>query len=82
MRHLVTGREMKEIDRRSIEEFGIPSMVLMERAALKVAEKAEEILKKKGTGTEKKGTVWAVCGLGNNGADGVAAARMLFLHGV
>ncbi len=81
MRYLVTGREMKEIDKRSIEEFGIPSMVLMERAALKVAEKAEEILKKKGTGAEKKGTVWAVCGLGNNGADGVAAARMLFLHG-
>lgn len=81
MRYLVTGKEMKEIDKRSIEEFGIPSMVLMERAALKVAEKAEEILKKKEFGTGKRGTVWAVCGLGNNGADGVAAARMLFLHG-
>ena len=81
MRYLVTGKEMKEIDKRSIEDFGIPSMVLMERAALKVAEKAEEILKKKEAGTRKKGTVWAVCGLGNNGADGVAAARMLFLHG-
>ncbi|MEY8394303.1 NAD(P)H-hydrate dehydratase [Lachnospiraceae bacterium 45-P1] len=81
MRYLVTGKEMKEIDKRSIEEFGIPSMVLMERAALEVAKKAEEILKKKEAGTGKKGTVWAVCGLGNNGADGVAAVRMLFLHG-
>ena len=81
MRYLVTGKEMKEIDKRSIGEFGIPSMVLMERAALEVAKKSEEILKKKEAGTGKKGTVWAVCGLGNNGADGVAAARMLFLHG-
>ena len=48
----------------------------MERAALAVAEKAEEILKK-----EQAETVWSVCGFGNNGADGVAAARMLFLKG-
>ena len=41
-----------------------------------VAEKAEEILEK-----EEAGTVWSVCGFGNNGADGVAAARMLFLKG-
>ncbi|MFR4781950.1 MAG: NAD(P)H-hydrate epimerase [Pilosibacter sp.] len=30
---------------------------------------------------EEAGTVWSVCGFGNNGADGVAAARMLFLKG-
>lgn len=74
MRYLVTGKEMKEIDFRSIKDFGIPSLVLMERAALEVAGKAEELL-------GKKKVVWSVCGFGNNGADGVAAARMLFLKG-
>lgn len=74
MRYLVNAGEMKEIDRQSIEEYGIPSMVLMERAALEVAKEAEKLL-------PHKGNVWAVCGLGNNGADGVAAGRMLFLHG-
>ena len=40
MRYLVSGKEMKAIDRRSIETFGIPSLVLMERAALSVAAEA------------------------------------------
>ena len=79
MRYLVNGQEMKEIDRRSIEDYGIPSLVLMERAALKVAKEAESILMER-FGTLRK-RVCAVCGLGNNGADGAAVARMLFLHG-
>ena len=76
MRYLVSGKEMKAIDRRSIETFGIPSLVLMERAALSVAVEAKTLL------AGKPGNVWAVCGPGNNGADGVAAARMLFLSGI
>jgi len=82
MRYLVNGKEMKEIDRRTIEDYGIPSLVLMERAAYCVAQEAERILKERSGNGSLKGTVWAVCGLGNNGADGVAAARMLKLHGV
>ena len=70
---------MKEIDRRTIKEYGIPSLVLMERAALEVVNEAEKILVSK-FGTVKC-SVWVACGLGNNGADGVAAARMLFLRG-
>lgn len=65
---------MKEIDRRTIAEIGIPSMVLMERAALAVAEEVKKRTKK----TEK---IWCACGCGNNGADGVAAARLLHLAG-
>lgn len=76
MRYLVNGKEMKAIDRRTIETFGIPSLVLMERAALAAAEEAKELL------AEHPGNVWAVCGPGNNGADGIAAARMLFLKGI
>ena len=76
MKAVLSGKEMKAFDTRSIRGYGIPSLVLMERAALAVAEKVEEILKK-----EQAETVWSVCGFGNNGADGVAAARMLFLKG-
>lgn len=79
MRYLVNAGEMKEIDKRSIEEYGIPSLVLMERAALEVAKEAEKLLE--AAGKAGKGSVWAVCGLGNNGADGIAAGRMLFLKG-
>ena len=70
MRALLTGKQMKEVDHRTIHEIGIPSLVLMERAAMAVAEEVKRRVKK----TEK---IWCACGCGNNGADGVAAARML-----
>ena len=59
MKAVLNGKEMKEFDARSIKGYGIPSLVLMERAAMAVAEKAEEILEK-----EEAGTVWSVCGFG------------------
>lgn len=74
MRYLVTGRQMKQIDQYTIQTIGIPSLVLMERAAFAVAREAERLGK-------KNGHIWAVCGTGNNGADGIAAARMLALKG-
>ena len=96
MRDLLNAAEMKAVDQRSIEEYGIPSLVLMERAALEVVKRARELLEPGLSGNEalehgpgrerllkerKRKTVWAVCGLGNNGADGAAAARMLTLQG-
>ena len=74
MRTLVTAKQMKAVDAHTIHTIGIPSMVLMERAALWVAEEA-------GALAGQKEVIWAVCGTGNNGADGVAAARMLYLNG-
>lgn len=74
MRYLVTGEQMKEVDRYTIEEVGIPSLVLMERAALAIV---QEVLNQ----AEKTGRIWVLCGSGNNGADGVAAGRMLHLKG-
>ncbi|GLC78708.1 bifunctional NAD(P)H-hydrate repair enzyme Nnr [Lacrimispora brassicae] len=65
---------MKEVDRYTIENIGIPSLVLMERAALAVT---EEVVKH----GKKTDRIWVLCGNGNNGADGVAAARMLHLKG-
>ncbi len=74
MRVLVSGSQMKEIDRYTIQEIGIPSMVLMERAAMAVAAQVE-------LRCTRADRIWAVCGTGNNGADGIAAARMLYLKG-
>ncbi len=74
MRNLVTGRQMKAIDQYTIEEIGIPSLVLQERAAWCVACEVKKHIK-------KETPVWAVCGTGNNGADAVAAARILCQEG-
>lgn len=74
MRKLVTGKQMKAVDAYTIHTVGIPSLVLMERAALCVAQAVKKLW-------DHGGPIWAVCGTGNNGADGVAAARMLHLWG-
>ena len=77
MKAIVDRKTMQEIDRVTIEEIGIPSMVLMERAALKVFLRIQDkILAKKED--PKKERVLVVCGIGNNGGDGIAVARLLF----
>ncbi len=84
MRYLVTGEQMKAIDRNAIQNVGIPSPVLMERAALAVVETAEELAKNPSKDSFKDPSavrVLAVCGTGNNGADGIAAARLLYNKG-
>ena len=80
MRTLVTGKQMKAVDAYTIETIGVPSMVLMERAALAVAREAEAEAGKLGEGGSAA-SIWSVCCTGNNGADGIAAARMLHLQG-
>lgn len=81
MKYLVKRKEMQEIDRKTIEEMGIPAIVLMERAALKVAEVIEEYIKASGCDKDRKLKILALCGTGNNGADGIAAARILTCKG-
>ena len=70
MRYLPTGKQMQEADRHTIEKIGIPSLVLMERAALATLQVLEE---------EKPEirNVLIVCGSGNNGGDGFVLARLL-----
>ncbi len=75
MEYLVNAREMKNCDKNTIEFYKMPSEVLMERAALAVVEK----IRQQGYDTTH---VLAVCGNGNNGGDGVAAARILCEQGV
>lgn len=71
MEYLVTSEEMRRYDCNTIEKIGIPAMVLMERAALAVMEKVEEHCHK------QRGCVLILAGVGNNGGDGLALARLL-----
>lgn len=66
---------MQALDRHTIEEVGIPALVLMERAALAVADHILALPK------EKRHQVVVVVGNGNNGGDGLAVARLLHLAG-
>ena len=74
---LATAEQMRELDRQAIEERGIPSIDLMERAAEGVAAAALSLLPEK----PSKCRTAVFCGSGNNGGDGLAAARLLFLSG-
>lgn len=74
MRSIVNSREMQQYDKNTTEHFGIPSLVLMERAAVAFV----DVLLNRGLDVSK---ALIVCGTGNNGGDGLAAARLLFLKG-
>lgn len=74
MKRLVYGSKMKKVDRYTIEEVGIPSMVLMERAAFSVCQYICDRL-------DNSKKLVCICGTGNNGADGIALARMLTIEG-
>ncbi len=78
MKYVLNSAMSKEVDRYTIEEVGMPSLVLMERAALAVATKCAQAAEKFG----REVRICAVCGCGNNGADGVAAARILTWQGM
>ncbi|MCR5609553.1 MAG: NAD(P)H-hydrate epimerase, partial [Lachnospiraceae bacterium] len=69
MNYAADSKTMKEIDSFSIN-YGMPSLVLMERAAYSVC---EEIIKNE----SKKSSILVICGYGNNGGDGIAIARIL-----
>jgi len=68
--------EMKEADTRTIEELGIPSQLLMERAGLSVVQVMIEEIP-----DLFKLNVVVLCGKGNNGGDGLVVARELLRKG-
>lgn len=75
MKALVSSAEMKQYDKNTIEYYGVPSAVLMERAALCVFQEIASRFPR------KTRTALVVCGAGNNGGDGFAVARLLHLAG-
>lgn len=75
MAYLVTGKEMKQYDKNTIEYYQVSSAVLMERAALAVLDEVCARFQK------LSNRILVVCGSGNNGGDGLAVARLLYQKG-
>ena len=74
---VVSPAQMREIDRRAIEEYGIPSIGLMESAGKLIAEEIKAYLLKNGHALDQSTLVTVCCGRGNNGGDGLVVARYL-----
>lgn len=74
---ILTSEQMRNIDRRTIQGFGIPGIVLMENAGIKAAEFIIESIKD----IDSK-EILILCGPGNNGGDGFVVARYFFHLGL
>lgn len=73
---VVTSQQMQAVDRRTIEDVGIPGVVLMENAGRGVA---QEILRRFSSAGSSRALV--LSGKGNNGGDGYVVARVLLDRG-
>ena len=83
---LLTAAEMKRCDSNTSEIFGVPSVVLMERAALScvdvIVSRQKKLEEQAGQlGLHPKRRVLIAAGGGNNGADGIAIGRLLLQEG-
>lgn len=67
--YLLTNEQMRVADNYTITEKGVPSLLLMERAGLALAEAAVDFA--------PDGKIVCLCGGGNNGGDGFVCARVL-----
>lgn len=72
---IVTSEQMRALDRKAIQEHGTASLGLMERAGSGLARLVRSL-------TGEGEPVFVVCGRGNNGGDGLVAARLLAASGV
>ncbi len=77
MKKALTREEMRELDRKAIEEYKIPGIVLMENAGRNVAEEVLQMID-----NPQKVKVAILCGKGNNGGDGFVVARHLHNHSI
>jgi len=74
---ILNAAQMREADRFTIEEIGIPSLVLMENAGRQVVAAMEAAYEGR-----LNGRVAVLCGRGNNGGDGFVVARTLLQRGI
>lgn len=74
---ILNASQMREADRRTIEEIGIPSLVLMENAGRQVVAAMESVYE-----NLPDLQVAVLCGRGNNGGDGFVVARTLHQRGI
>jgi len=75
MEKALTRQEMRELDRKAIEEYKIPGIILMENAGRNVAEEVLQMID-----NPRKAKVAILCGKGNNGGDGFVVTRHLHNH--
>lgn len=81
--YVVTAEEMQKMDRHVIDVIGIPAAVLMENAGSAIARDVQEYSRTHGMDKGKRPPRWAILvGKGNNGGDGLVAARHLMESGV
>jgi len=73
----VTVKQIQKLDRIAIEQYGVPSLVLMENAGRSVAQEVLMMVRR-----VKNPYVVIVCGTGNNAGDGFVAARHLINAGI
>jgi hydroxyethylthiazole kinase-like uncharacterized protein yjeF len=73
---ILSAAQMREVDRLTTEAYGLPGLLLMEKAAAQTIAAAE---RKYGDLQGRRALV--LCGKGNNGGDGAAIARQLSLKG-
>ena len=68
----ISADEMRALDRRAIEQYDIPGLILMENAGRSIAREAMGLL-----GDKCPARVHVIAGAGNNGGDGFVIARHL-----
>lgn len=69
---IVTAQQMRELDRATIQDRGVPGLTLMENAGKAVADAAAWLASR-----QRRRPIAVICGHGNNGGDGFVAARHL-----
>ncbi|MCC7014239.1 MAG: NAD(P)H-hydrate epimerase [Planctomycetes bacterium] len=77
--------QLRELDRRAVELFGVPSCILMENAGRQAAERILGALRAQSLAGRRGAPPWSVailCGSGNNAGDGYVVARHLHIAGV
>jgi NAD(P)H-hydrate epimerase len=77
VRKVITAAEMREVDRLTTERYAVPSLLLMETAANAAARAIAAHISRTLDGRR----ALILCGRGNNGGDGAALARLLWLAG-
>ncbi|NLC63876.1 MAG: NAD(P)H-hydrate dehydratase [Thermoanaerobacterales bacterium] len=78
---VVSPYTMKLIDKKAIEDYGIPGIVLMENAGMAVADMIDSVYQACHVHGQNNTNVAIFCGKGNNGGDGFVAARHLVNRG-
>lgn len=75
--YLVTAEQMRQVDRKTITEYGIPEMVLMENAGRAIVSFLQDNFK-----DLQHKAITILAGAGNNGGDGLVVARYLHYLGI